>query len=218
MNTIVGLSKKKIIRKYTRSRFLFKEGSAPKGIYFIISGKVKILKYADKRRHITLYIAKAGDLLAAHSIINEHPLTYSAYTLSVASVCFVPAKEFIQLINTSNKFKLTVMQILCSKIDLLENTLVSRSEKSASERLIDAFKLLSLNYGTDSKKYLRLNLTLDDLAGLIGTSKAYLSKVITELTKKGIINFNKNRLRINDLSLLGLKENPNPFLKINSHF
>ena len=89
-----------------------------------------------------------------------------------------------------------VMKLLCSRIDLIENQISSRSEKTAVERFAELLILLHDTYGTNDNKVLRIELSIGELASLSGTSKGYLSKIIGELCLKDIICMQGKSIRI----------------------
>lgn len=196
MREIVRESVFKEILTFKKNEFLFHENDPTKGIYLILSGKAKIITDESKQNHTILYLVKPGDILGIHAIINGHNYTNSAVALVSTEVCFIPGREFYDLINNNNDYKMIIMQLLCSRIDLIENQITSRSEKTASERFAELLILLDDTYGADDKQRLRIKLKLDELASLSGTSRGYLSRIIGEFCQKKIIGFQGHNITI----------------------
>ncbi len=196
MREIVKESIEKEVITYRKNEYLFHENETAKGVYLIISGKVKIITDDNKPFQTILYLVKPGDILGIHAIINGHNYTNSAVALVNTEVCFIPGFEFYELINKNNNYKMIIMQLLCSRIDLIENQITSRNEKSAVERFAELLILLQDTYGVKDKKTLKIELSINELASLSGTSKGYLSKIIGELSQKGIIEMKGNSIKI----------------------
>ncbi len=189
-------SVQKKILTYKKDDYLFHENGNSDGIYLMISGKAKIIKNDNQPAQTILYLVKPGDVLGIHAVINEQNFTSSAIALGKASVCFIPAKEFRALINYNNKYKIDVMQLLCSNIDLIESKISSRQDKNTSERFAEVLVLLSNTYGLTETNELKMDMTLDDLANLAGTSRGYLTKIIADFCQKEWISVKGNVIRI----------------------
>jgi CRP-like cAMP-binding protein len=198
MREIVNESAEKQILVFKKNEYLFHENGSASGIYLILTGKVKIITDEDKSVHTILYLVKPGDILGIHAIINGHNYTNSAVALVNTEVCFIPDYEFFHLIDNNNKYKMVVMQLLCSRIDLIENQITSRNERSALERFAELLILLHDTYGTNDKQVLRIELSLGELASLSGTSKGYLSKIIGDCCQKNIISIHGKNIKIID--------------------
>ncbi len=182
--------------KFVKNDFLFKEDERPEGIYHITKGKVKILKHNNVEYPVILHIAKEGEQLGVQAIIDNTNHWNSAIALDDVEVCFVPAEEFLRIINNDNALKLQIMQSLCSRINRIENQISSRSEKSANQRFAEVLTFLANDYGISEDKALNITLSLDELASLAGTSRNYLAKIISEFTSNGWIQAEEGRFKI----------------------
>ena len=202
LNEVLSASKKRKILIFEKNEYLFNENEICDGLYFVISGKVKIVKTDMNSGQCILFIAKPGDFLGLHAIINEHMYTTSAITIAKSTICFIPSGEFLEIVQTNNTAKLVVMQLLCKRIDQLENKVAMRNEKPTDSRLADSLITLLSAYGTDANNFIRIELKPDDLASMVGTSRAYLNKIINDFTKQKIICFEHNKIKILDLQRL----------------
>jgi len=202
LNEIISESAEKKILTFHKDDYLFHENEHSNGVYFVISGKAKIIKNENQPAQTILYLVKPGDVLGIHAVINEHKYTNSAVALVNTSVCFVPANEFQDLIYYNNKHKLSVMQLLCSNIDIIESKISSRTERTACERFAELLILLSDTYGLTKDNELKIELSFADLANLTGTSRGYLSKIIAVFCQKEWVSFKGNIIKILDLNSL----------------
>jgi CRP-like cAMP-binding protein len=199
---IISESAEKKILTFHKDDYLFHENEDSDGVYFVITGKVKIIKNEKQPAQTILYLVKPGDVLGIHAVINEHKYTNTAVALVNTSVCFVPAEEFRFLINYNNMHKLSVMQLLCSNIDIIESKITSRTEKTAGERFAELLILLADTYGLTKDNELKIELSFEDLANLTGTSKGYLNKIIGEFCQKEWVSFKGNVIKVIELNSL----------------
>lgn len=198
LHEIIDESAEKEIITVLKNEYLFHQDEKPRGIYFIIAGKVKIIKKESQPYPAILYLVKPGDILGMHAVIDDHGHTNSAVALVDTLVCFIPAKEFLEIIAGSSKNMLVVMQHLCSRIDHIENKINSTTDKSASQRFAELLLLLADTYGVTDKNTIKVELNIDELASLSGTSRGYLSKIIGEFSQNNLILFKNNGIRILD--------------------
>lgn len=198
-----------IIYKSTRRRFLtfvrndplFREGEEASGVYIIISGGVKITKHNKPDTSIILRIANEGEALGIHTVINEQEHTTSAIALVKTKTHFIPADEFLLIIKDNMRYRLNVMKMLCSNINVIEANINIRSQKTAGERLADILISLVRTYGTDEDGYINLELPRGDFAELVGTSREYIARLVHEFSKSGLISTPSARGRIKVLNL-----------------
>lgn len=199
---LIKESTEKKIYTVRKNEYLFHENEAAKGIYLIVSGRVKIVKNENQPAQTILYLVKPGDILGIHAVVNGHNTTNSAVALVNTHVCFIPGREFQKLIKRNNQYKFIVMQLLCTRIDIVENQIWSMNEKSASERFAELMVLLADTYGINDKNVLKIELGLDELADLTGTSKGYLGKIISEFCQKELLNIKGTTITVLELDSL----------------
>lgn len=207
-NNITGLEE--IIQNYgdlkhytfSKNEYIFKENDAAEGLYCIKSGSVKIFKLEPNNEERILHLATKGEILGLHSVVNNHPYTNSAVALDETKACFISAKNFNELINSNNTYKLLVMKSLCSRIDTMENHIIRICEKMSDERFAETLLLLIKKYGLNKEGDLRVKLNVDELASYTCTSKSYMKKIITEFSTRGIIKYSGGIIKVKDLDLL----------------
>lgn len=200
LKDLLKRSAQKKLVTFQQSEYLFHEKQRAKSIFFLRSGKVKIMKNEGTEHKIVLHIANAGEILGIHPVVNGQPYTTSAIALVRTTAYSVPAAEFNHIVRHEIGLKLMIMRHLCVKIDLLENQMSRRGKKSTSQRLADAIVSLVKEHGLDGDKYLKLELESGDLAEIIGTSKEYLAKKIHDFCTDGLISFESGKIKICDLA------------------
>jgi CRP-like cAMP-binding protein len=200
LKDLLKRSVKKKLLTFQQSDYLFHENQRAKSIFFLKSGKVKIMKNEGTEHKVVLHIANAGEILGIHPVVNRQPYTTSAIALARTTAYSVPATEFRHIVRDEAGLKLMIMKHLCVKIDLLENQMSRTGKKSTSQRLADAIVSLAKEHGLDGDNYLKLELESGDLAEIIGTSKEYLAKRIHDFCTDGLISFKSGRIKIRDLA------------------
>jgi CRP/FNR family transcriptional regulator len=203
--TFCSLIKKSAIardRVFEKNDYLFRETEIADGIYYITEGKVKIVKNKNVDFPVILHIAKEGELLGLQAVINSTSHANDAIAIDAVKTYFVPGNKFLEEINKDPDAKMQIMQWLCTRIDKIENQISSRSEKSANQRFAEVLTFLAKDYGLSEDKMLNIELSIEELAGLSGTTKQYLSKIIFDFSHEGLIKNEQGHFKILEMPKL----------------
>lgn len=106
---------------FKEGEYLFKKNENVKGIYCLLSGKVKVVNEKTDKLESVLYYANSPDIFCLYSILNEEKYETSAIAMGDVKVCYIPKKDFMKIMLENNKFTLSLMRIICSKINRIEN-------------------------------------------------------------------------------------------------
>ncbi len=182
---------------------IFEEGEMTNGIFCIKDGVCKMTKLSTNGKDQIVKLVKAGELLGQRSMISEEPANLSAVALEDMEVCFVPKSEILKFFNQNNQFSMNVMKTICSDLKEADDHMVSMAQKSVKERLAETLLYLEETFGSNEDGSLRIQLSREELAGMIGTATESCIRLLSELNKQELISIsgkkiaikNKNQLR-----------------------
>lgn len=175
---------------------LFEEGQHVNGVICIKSGICKIAKLTDNgKSHIVKLISK-GELLGQRSLINDESLNLTATALEDMEVCFVPKTEIMGLFHTNSSFSMEVLKTICEDLKEADNELVYMAQKSVRERLAHTLLYLADKFGTDQDRVLNVQLSREELSGLVGTAVESCIRLLSELKKDGLIDLIGKKIKI----------------------
>src|SRR4051812_30189903 len=83
------------IKEYKKGQELFREGSHAKGVYIILSGKVKITSSSFSNIESIIYIYQKNDFLGHRPLLTNETYAVSAVALENTQVSFIPGDVFI---------------------------------------------------------------------------------------------------------------------------
>jgi CRP/FNR family transcriptional regulator len=121
INELLELAENKQFLALSRNDRLFLENEKVKGVYFLLSGKIKIVKSDSENKDSVLYLIKAPDIICLHSILEEEYHIHTAVAAADSMVCFVPKKEFEKILANNMNIAFNMMKMLCLKINIIEN-------------------------------------------------------------------------------------------------
>jgi DNA-binding response OmpR family regulator len=188
------LSIDRSITKYKKRETLFMQGEAAHTLYFIQSGAIKTFKTTESGKCLVTGIFGPGQFIGQLSLLtNTGTYVDTAATLEQAEVFEIPKKDFTTLVHgdklISNKF---ITMISNDLIDVQEQ-LVSMAFATVKQRLAKA--LLDL-YNKDilsNSAYRGIDISREDLAGLLGTATETAIRMLTDFKEEGLVTIADRR-------------------------
>lgn len=174
---------------YKPKQHIFYEGNQPYGIYCVASGKVKIFKTDPDGHQQIVRLASGGDLLGYRSLLAGEPYSASAEALEEVNACFVDKRTFYHILDTHPVTALHVLTNLAKDLGRAESQMVNLAHKNVRERFAEILLILQKKYGEKGGKGIRLkiSLTREELAELIGTTQESVIRLMTEFKTDGLI-------------------------------
>ena len=175
---------------------IFEEGQNINGVFCIKSGVCKISKLSDNgKNHIVKLISK-GELLGQRSLINEESLNLTATALEDMQVCFIPKTEIIGFFHSNSNFSMEILRNICEDLKEADNDLVNMAQKTVKERLARTLLYLQDKFGTDTDSTLKIQLSREELSGLIGTATESCIRLLSEFKKDELIDLIGKKISI----------------------
>lgn len=181
---------------------IFEEGEITNGVFCVKDGVCKLSKLSSNGKDQIVKLVKPGELLGQRSMISEEPANLSAVALEDMEVCFIPKAEIMQFFNQNNQFSMNIMKTICGDLKEADEHMVDMAQKSVKERLASTLIYLEDTFGTNTDGSLRLQLSREELAGMIGTATESCIRMLSELKKSGLIELLGKHIKIIDNSKL----------------
>ncbi len=203
-SSLKALSKDELLRmadcktSYTikKGEPIFDEGEVTNGIYCIKDGVCKLSKLSPNGKDQIVKFVRPGELLGQRSMISEEPANLSAIAVEDMEVCFVPKSEILSFFTQNNKFSLNVMKDICADLREADDLSISMAQKSVKERLAGALLYLEEVFDCDLDDTLRVQLTREELAGMIGTATESCIRLLSEFNKQGLIEIKGKKIAL----------------------
>lgn len=189
----------KIVRK---GETIFNEGETINGVFCVKDGVCKMTKLSPNGRDQIVHLVKKGELLGQRSMISDEPANLSAVALEDMQICFIPKNEILNFFNQNNQFSMNVMKTICGDLKEADNIMVDMAQKTVKERLAHTLLYLEDNFGTNSDGTLKLQLSREEMASMIGTATESGIRLLSELNKLGYIELVGKKIRIANRSAL----------------
>jgi CRP-like cAMP-binding protein len=199
---LLRIAECKTSRTIKKGEHIFEEGDIVNGVYCITSGICKMSKLSANGKDQIVKLIKAGELLGQRSMISDEPANLSAVALEDMEVCFIPKIEILNFFDTNNKFSMNLMKTICGDLKESSDHLVSISQKTVKERLAETLIYLQDNFGKNEDGSLHIQLSREELAGMIGTATESCIRLLSDFNKLGLIELNGKRIILKDMGKL----------------
>lgn len=181
---------------------IFEEGENVNGIYCIKEGICKLTKLsANGKDHIVKLVTK-GELLGQRSMISEEPVNLSAVALEDMQVCFIPRSEVMGYFDKNNQFSMNVMKTICGDLKEADDQMVNLAQKTVKERLAETLIYLHDTFGKNEENSLKVQLSRDELASMIGTATESCIRLLSDFKKLGLIELTGKKIVLKDINKL----------------
>ena len=190
---------------YPKGSILFVEGQVPRGVYLICTGRAKLSTCSSDGKTLITRIAEAGEVLGASATISGRPHEVTAETLSPCQIAFIKDKQFLQLLEQNPEICLRLAQHLSNNYYTAHEQVRSLGlSHSAGERLARLLLSWAAQSGVEIEKGIRIKLTLthEEIAQLIGTSRETVTRLFSSLKGKQIVEVRGSTLVIRDKAAL----------------
>ncbi|MBN8789995.1 MAG: Crp/Fnr family transcriptional regulator [Terrimonas sp.] len=189
---------------YRKGEVIFKEGTFPDGIFFIVSGKVKKYKLDPEGKEYIIYVANTGELIGYHAILAEDRYPDSAAALEESTIAFIPRQNFLEAVRQSEVLNKRLLKTLSHEFAVLANSLSLFAQKSVRERLALQLIVMREKYKVNFKPGMavEINMSRDDLANLVGTARENVVRLLSEFKEKGIVETKGRKIIVQDVTRL----------------
>jgi len=198
-NELIKLSESKTALTVKKGQAIFNEGDVINGVFCVKEGTCKIVKLGSNGKDSVLKLINKGKIIGQHAVISEEKSNLSAIAIEDMKVCFIPKSEIMDFFNHNNKFSLEVTREICNDLKEANEATSNHTNKSVKERLANTLLRLNEISGTTKDGTLHLQLSRDEIAGMVGTATESCIRLLAELKKASLIDLIGKKIIIKDI-------------------
>src|SRR6202521_4846499 len=185
------LSEIKSTAIYPKAAMLFIEGQQPRGVFVLCAGQAKLFTSSSQGKTIITKVPEAGDVLGLNATISDRPYEVTAEMVEPGQANFIERDAFLQFLREHGEVAVRVAEQL------------SRNYYTAHEEIrtlgltnspAEKFAKLLLSWSSDSQgadngSQVRLTLTHEEIAEMIGTTRETVSRLFAEFKSKQLLQW-----------------------------
>jgi CRP-like cAMP-binding protein len=190
-------------RQFEPGDQVYSEGELFNGVFYIINGKVKIIK-SGVNKQMTMRFCEANEFIGVIPFFDRSKIhcTTALVTQPGASLIHINEQDFFDFIGKYPDIQNEIANELCHMIDLTEMQIINSLQKSRN-RFVDAVVFLARKEHKKSTKQTENNIivkyTEEYLAELAQVPTKHLKKLLQEFKSNKLLKIQGNKLVIRNL-------------------
>jgi CRP-like cAMP-binding protein len=188
----------KITETFKRGSIVYREGNRMKGIFYVQEGIIKIFKTGLDGKEQIIRFAKHGDIIGYRSVMSNEPACTTTQVLEDAVLWHIPTVILINLVKNNGEFAVEIMKLTCKELGEANSYITHIAQKTVKERLAEILILLDTEFGSDDQGIMKISLTREEFANIVGTATESVIRLLSEFRHEGFIELNGRKIKILD--------------------
>lgn len=185
---------------YDKGTVLFSQEELPKGVYLILEGSVRLSISSSNGRSLVLGLFGPGTALGLEGTILGWPHMVTAEVVEPAKLAFMERQDLLRhLIHRENAAFEAAELASETCYFLMRRIQALQLSESAEEKLL---WFLSGLRPEPEEQALRLHVTQEAVAQMIGSSRETVARLLSRLKRKRILDWKRSTLIIRNLDTL----------------
>jgi CRP/FNR family transcriptional regulator, cyclic AMP receptor protein len=202
MVAVQKLNEIKSTAVYPKSAVLFIEGQRPRGVFVLCTGKVKLSTSSSQGKTIITKISEPGDVLGLNATISNRPYEVTAEMVEPGQANFISREALLQFLRDHGEVAVRVAEQLSRNYYVAYEEIRTLGLTSSPAEKFAKLLLSWDSAKTDGQNQIRLTLTHEEIAQMIGTTRETVSRLFADFKKKELVQIKGTTLVIRDKGAL----------------
>ena len=176
-----------MLRALARGEILFHEGDAAEGLFAVVEGRIKLVRYSPKGRELLLHLVAPGVSFAEAALFGSGGYPATAEAVEATTVWYLPRTRLVELIRGTPELGLAMI----GSISAWTRTLAAKLEMLTQRRVEERLALFLMNRAgsrsLEPGQVIELGQPKHLVAAECGTGPEVLSRTFKALEEAGII-------------------------------
>ncbi len=177
------------------------EGAPVIGLFFILKGKVKVLRTGINGREQIVRFANTGEIIGHRGFGTEEYYSIGAVTLEDTTLCYFSKDSLQSTLLKDPVFTYDMMLFYANELNKSESKVKTLSQMTVRERVVDALLYINRKF-KQKNNYLGLVLSRREYADFVGTTEEQVIRVLSSLKKEKLIISKGKRIQIPNVAKL----------------
>lgn len=188
-NEIMDLKFKSKYIEIPKNTILFYQEDICQDILYLTKGKVKLLMYTGLDEEIPLYTLNQGEqcIINTSSTLSQTKAVGTAQTITDIQGWLIPADTIKELMQKSLKYQNFIFSLFALRFHSLTTLVEDIKFKRLDSRILELLKAKTNN---------SVQITHDEIANELGTSRVVVSRVLKDLENKKYIQLYRGKIKI----------------------
>lgn len=183
---------------------IFFPGDPSQKIYILKVGHIKISRVSEEGREVTFALLEPGDIFGELEVLQDSPRDTLAEALDDSQLCVIQKEQFISMVRQKPEFSYRLTKLIGFRLQKIENRVEDLVFRDVHSRVALLLCQFAKDYGqeTASGILIKIKLTHQEIANLIGSIRETVSFVLGDFKKEGLITFEGRNIIVVQSDLL----------------
>jgi len=180
----------KTILNFQKGQTVFAQGDDADTIFYIQSGRVKIIVASEHGKEAVVGILEPGQFFGEGCLNGQKLRISTTVTMEDSVITAITRSAMVALLHDEPNFSELFMAYLLTRNNRMEGDLIDQLFNSSEKRLARLLLLLA-NFGKEgTPQPIAPNISQETLAEMIGTTRSRVSMFMNKFRKLGFISYN----------------------------
>lgn len=183
-------------RAYSAGNPIYLPTEKADSVFILASGMVKVCHLTPEGKEVILAFIEPGELFGELAIFGGQVRDEYVEAVKKSTVVMIPAEEIDQLMNNRAEVTVGITKMIGLRRQRIERRLKNLLFMSNRERIIHLLLDLAQQFGWEADEGIRLRVSLShqDLASLIGSTRESVTVTLNQLKAEGSIEMGRRKI------------------------
>lgn len=193
-----------VVRKYKKGMIIFMEGEPGDALYFVRKGRIKLSKMQEDGREQILHYVNDGDIFAEVLLFDGGHFPATAEVMKETEIGIINNKDLNNFLRQSPEVMLQILHVMSRRLREAQLKIRDLALKDTNSRLVSLLLKMGEEHGIEENGCVKvnLNMTQQEIANLIGSSRETVARLLGDLKRMKIIDFTRSNLTIYNVQKL----------------
>jgi len=177
-------------RRLPAGQTLFVKGDPGDALYGVRRGQIRIETGTTAGERLTIEVFGAGDLFGEIAVLDGRPRTADAVAQEDAELFVLPRADFLKTLESDGRLAIRIIELLCARLRSTNERTEEMMFLPLAVRLARRLDTLVQDFGAE------VQITQDELAGLIGVTRESVNRQLQEWRASGIVTLGRGRILV----------------------
>ena len=201
---LVDLFKQGTALNYKRGEYIIRPGEPPRHVYYIEKGRVKAFNISKYGEENLLIIRKEHEIFPLIWSISGQERHIIYQTLTPTTVLRITPEDFQAFMTGNKKTLAPILDMVTEMYRIHSDRLLNLQYRTVRERLVSFLITMANRFGYKNGEGTHIDVPLrhQDIASSVNSTRETISRELTKLENKGIINNSQGYITIKDMPKL----------------
>jgi CRP-like cAMP-binding protein len=206
---ISRLESRSLSRTYPRKSPIYLPGDHAKDVLLLAAGRAKICSLTDDGKQAIFGFIEPGELFGELAVVGPGERENYAEAVEKSTIIMIPSSVLLELMEELPGLSIGITKLIGLRRRRIERRLKNLLFRSNRQRITHLLLELVEQYGTRTADgvLIRIKLSHQDLADIIGSTRETVTVVLGNLQKEGYVVIGRRKIVVVDLERLAASVN-----------